>query len=155
MLDPRAYSRSPDRAFNYDLPPTDHVRQDHTTLTLQSLTPQSRLRGSLIFAERAQVEDPAFWERNCKKVRVHIQCTHQGQWVFNYPRGYAALSQYHRVNPVGENLDSELDDAIDDVRKELEAGHDVLLHCEHSFHRAPLVGAAIGKRLFDVKPMVL
>ena len=110
----------------------------------------TKFPANALCAERCQVEDSFWWETVGQDARVVVQCTHRDQYVFRYPS--AALSQLkrHRVNPVDDFFEDELNAIMDDVYDALAAGFDVVFHCEHSFHRGPLVGAAVHKRLTGV-----
>ena len=54
----------------------------------------------------------------------------------------------------GDNRQAQLDRAIGPVVEVLEAGEDVLLHCNQSFHRSPVVGAAVCARTIGVSATV-
>ena len=109
--------------------------------------------GNLIFAERHQVSDNWFWETHCKKVAVTVQCTNN-HTHFAYP-GLAAKSQRVRVDPRdGFHRQDQLDSAIGPISRALETGKDVLLHCNQSFHRAPVIGAAVCARVSGVSAKV-
>ena len=78
---------------------------------------------------------------------VVSKCTGAHQ-KFNYPP-FAARSQRVRVDPRSGNSKRqlELDQALPTVQAALDRGEDVVVHCMQSFHRGPVVAAAVYKRL--------
>ena len=104
--------------------------------------------GDLMFCEKCQVEDQGWWQSNGANVAVIVQCTKAKQ-VFHYPP-FAATSQKVRVDPRDANRalrQSELDQALPPIQAALVRGEDVVLLCMQAFHRAPVIGAAVCKRL--------
>ena len=74
-----------------------------------------------------------------------MQCT-DGSKAFKYPkqaRGCRILRVDGRDN---ERRQKQLDEAIAAISQKLRE-HDVLFHCEQSFHRAPVVAAAVMQRV--------
>ena len=113
-------------------------------------SPPQLLRGNSIFASRGQVEKYMLFE-HFPNARCVVQCTdsHTG---FRYPgKKYTSLSQHFRIDPVDtRNRQQQLEDALPLVRATLSEGNDVIIHCHASFHRAPIVGAALYQRLTSV-----
>ena len=121
-----------------------HGRQGSTIVPVNLGGDVPQFQGNIILAERCQVESGAWWNRH-KNIRLIVQCT-DGSRRFKYPR----QSQSCRILRV-DGRDSErrqamLDEAFAAISQKLQE-HDVLFHCEQSFHRAPVVAAAVMQRL--------
>ena len=78
-------------------------------------------------------------------MRFVVEATH-GKWQFRYPpSARSQVEEWWRLNPRGDL--HEATRIVERLRGLLSAtlkrGHDVLVHCEQSFHRGPVVGAAL------------
>ena len=105
------------------------------------------LQGNLIFAERFQVQSESCWESH-QQIGLIVDCT-DGSRRFRYPKT-AKRVQILRVDPRDpERREKMLNGAFPTIRKTL-AERNVLLHCQCSFPRAPVVGAAVHQRLAGV-----
>ena len=105
------------------------------------------LQGNLIFAERFQVESDSWWESH-QQIALIVDCT-DGSRLFRY-RKTAQRVQILRVDPRDPaRRQKMLNGALAMIRKTM-AERDVLFHCRQSFHRAPVVGAAVHQRLAGV-----
>ena len=105
------------------------------------------LQGNLIFAERYQVESDSWWESH-QQIALIVDCT-DGSRRFRYPKTSRRVAVL-RVDPRDpERRQNMLNGAFPMIRKTL-AERDVLFHCQQSFHRAPVVGAAAHQRLAGV-----
>ena len=126
------------------------VRQGATTVSLGEVDRNWDSRwGHFMFAERGQVLNEEFWANQCQNVAVCVQCTNR-ETFFRYPRS-AAISQKVRVDPRDEaGRQAQLDQAMGPILRALEGGKDVLFHCNQSFHRAPVIGAAVCARMTEV-----
>ena len=104
-------------------------------------------QGNFIFAERYQVESDSWWESH-QQIALIVDCT-DGSRRFSYPKT-ARRAQILRVDPRDpERREKMLNGAFPTIRKTLRLS-DVLFHCQQSFHRAPVVGAAVHQRLAGV-----
>ena len=121
-----------------------HGRQGSTIVPVNLGGDVPQFHGNIIFAERCQVESGAWWSRH-KDISLIVQCT-DGSRRFKYPR----QSQSCRILRVdgrdSERRQKQLDEAFAAISQKLQK-HDVLFHCEQSFHRAPVVAAAVMQRL--------
>ena len=130
-------------------------KQSETIVPISVLKDGTDLHGCLIFAERPQVESAEWWAAHGRDARVIVQCTH-GRTHFRYPRKIAATSLLLRMDPEEPaQADIELEQYWKLIRQALKEGGDVVLHCESSFHRGPIIGAAIYKRATGIKTEVM
>ena len=131
-------------------------KQASTTVPISVLLDTTTdLHGCLIFAERPQVASAQWWLDHGRDVRVVVQCTH-GRTRFRYPPRIAATSLLLRMDPEEPaQADIELEQHWKRIRQVLKEGGDVVLHCESSFHRGPIIGAAIYKRATGIKTEVM
>jgi len=104
------------------------------------------LTGNFILAERFQVEDDEWWEENGGNVGLIVQCVNQ-RTFYHYPPAATSQSRV-RVDPRYEDgRQRQLDKAMPHIAAALEAGLDVVIHCNQSFHRCPVTLAAVFRRL--------
>ena len=109
------------------------------------------LQGNFIFAERWQVESESWWESH-QQIALIVDCT-DGSRRFCYPKTEQTV-QILRVDPRDpERREKMLNGAFPTIRKTLGLS-DVLFHCQQSFHRAPVVGAAVHQRLAGISATV-
>ena len=105
-----------------------------------------RTSSNIILAERCVIEDPVFWDHN-RDVRLVIQATSVHQRPFSYPQKVKHVF----VNPMNErNRSLQLSDAADEAIKVVRQGYDILIQCEKSVHRAPVVATALARMLAGV-----
>ena len=127
-------------------------RQDSTVVSVGCLS-RTPYTGNYILAEQVEVESCSWWAQH-PNIRCVIQCTDRRHKVC-YPRDAAAKSQHFYVDPrEADTREDELNEAMPTVIKTLREGGDVLHHCRQSVHRAPVVCAAVHKRLTGVEPAV-
>jgi len=146
-MPPRATTHPPRSHHRHGTSPP---RQRATKLSLSEVDRNWDSRwGHFMFAERGQVLNEEFWANQCQNVAVCVQCTNR-ETFFRYPIS-AAISQKVRVDPRDEaGRQAQLDQAMGPILRALEGGKDVLFHCNQSFHRAPVIGAAVCARTTDV-----
>ena len=101
----------------------------------------ARFDGRIFLADLAQVEAQMLWKTTFTNVRVIVCCLQQDFGVV-YPKIATATSQLWFVDCRNDVLrHPDFMRTLPAVRKCLEEGRDVLIHCRESFHRAPIVSA--------------
>ena len=93
-----------------------------------------QFQGNIIFAERCQVELGAWWERHTN-IGFIVQRTY-GKWKFQYP-GNVKVKIARVAARNAERRQSMLEQHCAAISHTLEQQY-VRMHCEQSFHRAPL-----------------
>ncbi len=121
-------------------------KQRCTKVSAQCMGGGDGLTGNFILAERFQVEDDEWWEENGGNVGLIVQCVNQ-RTFYHYPPAATSQSRV-RVDPRYEDgRQRQLDKAMPHIAAALEAGLDVVIHCNQSFHRCPVTLAAVFRRL--------
>ena len=124
--------------------------QHSTRISPTALGGPTRLRGQLVLADEHQVSDARWWaDPMHKNIKLIVQCTHRAQ-TFHYPACvFNEMKCKHvYVDPRNDKIRQlELDKAMPLIEETLARGEDVLLHCKQSFHRCPVVTAAVVQRL--------
>ena len=122
--------------------------QAATILAANSLGRASTLTGKFILAERNQVEEETMWSKGpFGQVGVVVNSTREH---FNYPE--TAISQVDLWLAVDarsrrqERLDATLNANMERILDVLRRGGDVLVHCNQSFHRGPIIFTALFRR---------
>ena len=93
----------------------------------------------------AQVESPELWQ--CfPRITLVIKCLPDWGKV-KYPFGMMVVTvDVHRLGSVDGCFNKAMDAAAAVVAK----GDDTLVHCRQAFHRAPIVAAAVMRRMAGV-----
>ena len=126
-------------------------RQGSTTLATLVLGGPSELRGCVMLAERVQVEDSEWCERH-PNIKMIVQCARHPRGAQHFKYGVRQKVLHAVVDPRNaRDRQSQLNHAMPDIYKFLKEGETVLFHCEQSFHRAPVVLAAVMKKLTGTK----
>ena len=125
------------------------ARQPPTVVPAQCLGGASTLAGSFILAERCQLEEESYWsDGELSNVQAVVNATHNRE-PFHYPRtAKSQVGQWVVVDARGnENVNNRvLDRETPGILDVLRRGGDVLVHCNQSFHRGPVVCAALFRR---------
>ena len=94
-----------------------------------------------VLADKSQVEDPGFEP----SVSLFVNATGTGTGAFRYGKG----RQMVRVSVMHHgSRDDSLAAALPAVMRALSQGHRVCVHCRQSFHRGPVLYAALCRALF-------
>ena len=96
-----------------------------------------------VLANKDQVEDPGFEP----SVSLFCNATGKNTGDFRYGKG----RQMVRVSVMHQgSRDASLAAALPAVMKALSQGNRVCVHCRHSFHRGPVLHAALCRALFGI-----
>ena len=125
-------------------------RQQATFITVQEMKGPAALTGRFVMAEQAQVAHPGVWKTTGAKIKMAIQCLPDKEMV-QYP-AEVQLAAKSQINPKDRRTrQASLDQALPKVVQTLMEGNDVLVHCQHSVHRAPVTVAAVFKQICGCK----
>lgn len=128
-------------------------KQGTTKFPVRVLGGVKSLRGNFILADLDWVEDETWWQDHGQNVGVTVCCLRQNE--VTYPPG-AAKSQICYVDPNSKlRRGPSFDEAVPVVKESFELGYDVLVHCRQSYHRGPLVTAALMQAICGVDYQVV
>ena len=122
---------------------TDVVEQWASSQGLQVETALNRGGVGFLLADRQQVEEENRWLRH--SVGFALDVTGVNSRRFLYPSGKQTAQWsicYARDRETG------LDEVLPRILMALSQGTNVVVHCEHSFHRGPVALCAVLRRLF-------
>ena len=124
---------------------TEVVEQWASSQGVQVEKALSRGNVGFLLAERNQVEDLNWWNRH--NVGFALDVTGVNSQPFSYPKGKQSA---HWAIAYARDRETGLDEVLPSILMALSQGTNVVVHCEHSFHRGPVALCAVLRRLFGL-----
>ena len=105
-------------------------------------------RGNFILAPLDIVMTDEFWRVHGSEIGMIVNCigVRYGRDKVQYPPAAAKASVYF-VDAHNKSLASDFARSCPEVKRQLESGRDVLVHCRETFHRGPAVWAGYQVRV--------
>ena len=105
-------------------------------------------RGNFILAPLDIVLTDEFWRVHGSEIGMIVNCigVRSGKGHVQYPKGAAKASVYY-VDAHNDSLATDFNWTCPEVKRQLESGRDVLVHCRETFHRGPAVWAGYQVRV--------
>jgi hypothetical protein len=127
-------------------------KQRTTVFAADTLGGSRRIRGKFVLPDLDTVEDESFWQAH-GNAKCVVCCFRDCD--VKYPDN-AAISQICIVDPRSKHeRGPSFDAAVPVVKRTLESGHDVVVHCRQSYHRGPLVCAVLMQAICGVDYQVV
>ena len=109
--------------------------------------------GRIILADREEVESDAFWHSGeGRGAGGCAAAVGKGTAAYAYPAAAPRLRGTVSVT-WASGRDQQLCAAIPWMRGVLESGQDLVLHCNQSVHRGPLLAAAVACEVYGTDPV--
>ena len=105
-------------------------------------------RGNFILAPLDIVMTDEFWRVHGSEIGMIVNCigVRHGRDEVKYPPAAAKASVYF-VDAHNKSLAQDFERSCPEVKRQLESGRDVLVHCRETFHRGPAVWAGYQVRI--------
>ena len=103
-------------------------------------------------ADATQAQSEEFYEQYVDAT-VAVNCTHRPD-SFHYRTNRRLVQVTIDPRAAHSQLQAQFDLALPTILEELEDGHDVVVHCQKTFHRAIVIIAALMKVVPGVDPQV-
>ena len=130
--------------------------QSYTKFHAATLGDQTDLRGNFLFARIEEVESDGLWRKE-NNVGLIVSCTRYANDA-RYPAWATSdikKAHWNIRDPKPQRCQKAFDTVWPLVLECLLNGKDVLIHCQESFHRAPIVYACIYQVIIGVSYKVV
>ena len=115
-------------------------------LSSELLGGNDKLLGNVVLAVEEEVKSGDWWERHeTRNIDLIVNCIGPDTLKW-YPKNAATSQLLCRVR-YRDHREADFELVWQEALKVLLRGGDVLIHCRESFHRAPLVAAALISKL--------
>ena len=120
--------------------------QPSTRFPANCLGGNDKLLGHIVLAVEEEVKSGDWWERHeTRNIDLIVNCIGPDTLKW-YPKNAATSQLLCRVR-YRDHREADFELVWQEALKVLLRGGDVLIHCRESFHRAPLVAAALISKL--------